>query len=203
MSATNTSRRIARRPSSTQSGTAAVEFALLAAIFFMLVFGLIETARMMFVYNTLQEVTRRAAAAAANVYPSDTDAIAAVRQYAVFRRSRGPLMLAPPVTDAYIRLDYLRFDLAVIPPASWPASAAANRQMCMLNPRAPTCIRFVQARVCDIEDEDDCNAVTARMLLPLIDLRVPLHRATTIVPAESLGYVPGTPPPDPPACSTC
>lgn len=203
MSATDLSRRSARRPSTTQSGTTAVEFALLAAMFFMLVFGLIETARLLFVYNTLQEVTRRAAAAAASVYPADADALAAVRRHAVFRNSPGGLIVAPPVTDAHIRLDYLRSDLSVIGPANWPASAAANRQMCMLNPRAPTCIRFVQARVCDIEDEDECNVVTSRMLLPMIDLRVPLHRATTIVPVESFGYVPGTAPPDPPACSTC
>lgn len=188
------------RPPMPQAGTAAVEFALLAVIFFSCVFGIIETTRLLFVYNTLQEVTRRAAAAAVKVYPTDTDATAAVRQYAIFRNSPGGLMLAPPVTDEHIRLEYLRFDLSVIPPAAWPADASANKQVCMMNPRAANCIRFVQVRVCDTAQAGECNAVRSHMLLPLIDLRLPLHRATTIAPVESFGYVPGT---LPPGCPTC
>jgi hypothetical protein len=200
MSVINQSRRPPRRSLKAQAGTAAIEFALLAVIFFTFVFGIIETARLLFVYNTLQEVTRRAAAAAVNVYPRDTGAVASVRQHAIFREAPGDLMLAKPVTDEHIRLDYLRSDLSVIPPASWPVDAAANRQVCMINPRATTCIRFVQASVCDPENAGECNAVIAEMLLPFIDLRVPLHRATTILPVESLGYVPGTLPPGPPPC---
>lgn len=200
MLATNLSRRNIRRPLKTQAGTAAVEFALVAIIFFVLAFGIIEVARLLFVLNTLHEVTRRAAAAAVNVYPRDTDATATIRQRAIFRNSPGDLMLAKPVTDEHIRLEYLRFDLTVIPQASWPESAAANRQICMINPRAPTCIRFVQARVCDPGETGQCSRVMSEMLLSLIDLRVPFHRATTIVPVESLGYVPGTLPPPAPPC---
>ncbi|WP_307164885.1 TadE family protein [Massilia sp. WF1] len=59
-------------PSISQNGTAAVEFAILALLFFTLVFGIIEVSRLLFVYNTLQEVTRRAVAAAVHVYPYDT-----------------------------------------------------------------------------------------------------------------------------------
>lgn len=188
------------RPLIRQAGTTAVEFALLAILFFTLVFGIIETARLLFVFNTLQEVTRRAAAAGAKVYPTDTDGISAVRQHAIFRDSPGGLMLAPPVTDEHIRLSYLRFDLSVIPQAAWPADATANRQICMMNSRAPNCIRFVQAEVCDTATANACDHVGAQMILPLIDLRVPLHRATTIVPVESFGYVRGTLPPAPPPC---
>jgi Flp pilus assembly protein TadG len=192
MSATNLSRRNAWRPLKTQAGTAAVEFALLAVIFFMFVFGVIELARVLFVINTLHEVTRRTAAAAVNVYPRDTDATARVRQHGILRSSPGELVLGNPVTDEHVRLDYLRFDLSVIPEASWPNDAAANRQICMSNPRAPTCIRFVQVRICNPAETDQCTTVTADMMLPLVDLRVPFPRATTIVPVESLGYVPGT-----------
>lgn len=195
MSATELPVRRLLRPSNKQAGTAAVEFALLAVIFFSLVFGIIEMARLLFVYNTLQEVTRRAAAAAVKVYPSDTNATAAVRRHAIFRDTPGQLVLAPPVTDEHIRLDYLAYDLSIIPQASWPADASANRRICMMNSSAANCIRFVQARVCDVADTVQCNVVTAEMMLPLIDLRVPLHRATTIAPVESFGYVPGTPPP--------
>lgn len=200
MSATNFPRRNGRRSLKTQAGTAAVEFALVAIIFFVFVFGIIELARLLFVINTLHEVTRRAAAAAVNAYPRDPDAIAKVRQYAIFRNSPGDLVIANPVTDQHIRLDYLRFDLSVIPPSSWPDDAGTNRQICMMNSRAPTCIRFVQVSVCDPAEKVQCNSVTSQRLLPLINLRVPFHRATTIVPVESLGYVPGTPPPAAPPC---
>lgn len=200
MLATNLSRRGGRRPLKTQAGTAAVEFAFVAIIFFMFVFGVIELARLLFVYNSLHEVTRRAAAAAVHAYPRDAGATANVRQYAIFRSSPGDLMIANPITDNHIRLEYLRSDLTVIPEASWPDNAGVNRQICMMNPRAPTCIRFVQVRVCDPGETGQCNRVTSQMLLPLIGLRAPFHRATTIVPVESLGWVPGTPPPPEPPC---
>lgn len=178
-----------------QAGVAAVEFAMLAVIFFTFVFGIIEIARLLYVFNTLQEVTRRAAGAATSIYATDSDAIARVRQYAIFRDTPGGLILAPPVTDQHVRLEYLRFDLSVIPSGTLPANAAANRGLCMMNPRAANCIRFVQAQVCDPAETGRCNPVRFQMLLPLIDLRMPLHKATTIAPIESFGYVPGTLPP--------
>ncbi|RZA34995.1 MAG: pilus assembly protein, partial [Lysobacteraceae bacterium] len=166
-----------RPPLFKQAGTTAVEFALLAGVFFTFVFGTMEVARLLYVYNTLQEVTRRAAEAASTVYPTDTNRTAWVRRHAIFRDDSGELAAAPPVTDHHIRLDYLRFDLAVIPEGAWPADAAANRQICMGNPRAANCIRFVQASVCNPAQTGECTAVTSQMLLPLVDLPVRLHRA--------------------------
>jgi hypothetical protein len=189
-----------RRPSITQAGATAIEFALLSLVFFTFVFSIIEVARLMYVYNTLQEVTRRAAAGAANVYASDTANLAKIRQAAVFRDSPGELVLAPPITDNNIRFSYLNFDLTAIEPAAWPSSAANNRAICMANPHAANCIRFVQAQVCDDADTDACSPVRSAMLFPLIDLRVLLHKAVTIVPIESFGYVQGTPPDPPPPC---
>ena len=186
-----------------QRGVTSVEVALLAVIFFTFVFGLIEVARLLFVYNTLHEVTRRAAVAAATVYPRDSLAMGRIRPHAIFRDAPGDLMLAPPVTDGHVRLDYLNSTLAVIPQGSWPSDAATNKQVCMVNPRAANCIRFVQARICDPETADECSVVRSQMMLPFIDLGVPLHRATTIATVESLGYVPGTPPPDPPPVCPC
>lgn len=180
---------------------AAVEFALLATLFFTFVFGIIEVSRLLFVYNTLQEVTRRGAAAAVGVYPHESGALAKVKQTAVFRNSPGKLVLAPPITDENVRISYLKFDLSVIPEASWPASAASNRQICMVDPHAANCIRFVQVQVCASGSSGPCEPVRSQMLLPLIDLDIPLHKATTISRVESLGYVPGTlPPPLPPPC---
>lgn len=187
---------------SSQSGTAAVEFALLAALFFTFVFGVIEFARILYVYNTLQEVTRRAAAAAANIYPLDHSSLDNVRRGAVFRTSSGELALAPPVTDQYVRIDYLGLSrasdgsLSMVPisEAALPTCAAVHRQVCMDNPNATNCVRFVRVRICDTADGTACNFVKSGLVFPLVSLAVPLPKATTITPVESLGYKPGTMP---------
>lgn len=194
MSATDFVTRRSRRIPCRQAGTAAIEFALASLVFFTFVFGIIEFSRLLFVLNTLQEVTRRAASAAVNVYPRDTETIALLKQSAVFRNSPGELMLASPVTDNHVRLDYLAHDLSVIPKGSWPSCAAQNRQICMANPNSPSCIRFVQVRICDPAQPDICNRVSSRMLVPLVSLSLPLPRAETIAAVETLGYHAGTPP---------
>lgn len=180
-----------------QRGAAALEFALLAIVFFTLVFGVIEVARVMFVYNTLQEVTRRAASAASNVYALDAAGLQKVREYAIFRDSPGTLMLASQVSDASIRIDYLALKrdpvsnelaLARIDQGSLPSCSARNRQICMRDPNADNCIRFVQASVCAASNTEQCVPVAWKMLIPMLDVRFDLHRATTITPAESLGY---------------
>jgi hypothetical protein len=200
MSANNPQRGVRQRLRSRQKGTAAVEFALLAAIFFTLVFGIIEVARLMYMYNTLQEVTRRAAAAAANVYPGNKTRLQEVKQDAIFRSSPSELVLASPISDKNIRIEYLALtretltgamSLSKIDEGSLPSCEAQNRQRCMRDPNANNCIRFVQVQVCDEADGSECRPVTSKMLMPLVDMRVPLHRATTIASAESLGYETG------------
>jgi hypothetical protein len=189
-------------PRSSQAGTAAVEFALLAGVFFTLVFGVIEIARLMYIYNTLQEVTRRAASAAVSVNPRDTAMIAKIKQMAVFRTSPGELPLAEPVTDENIRIEYLALlrdsagalTLSKIDPSALPSCPAQNRQICMQNPNAANCVRFVQVSVCDTADSSNCRPLRSKMLLPLVDLGATLHKATTIATAETLGYVAGASP---------
>ena len=44
-----------------QRGLTSVEFAIIGALFFTLLFGIIEVGRLLFTWNTLHEVTRRAA----------------------------------------------------------------------------------------------------------------------------------------------
>lgn len=182
------------RPRTSQSGTAAVEFAIIAIVFFMFAFGIIEIARVMYVYNTLQESTRRAAAAAANVYPTDSAAIAQLKQDAVFRTSPGQLLLGPPVSDSHIRIDYLAYDLSVIPTSAWPNCASDNQQICMANPHSASCIHFVEVRVCDPSNTSTCVAAQSQGMFPLVSLPVPLPTAPTIVPVETLGYRQGVPP---------
>lgn len=203
MSANNALRRLAHRPGRAQDGAAALEFALLALGFFTLVFGTLEVARLMYVYNTLHVVTHRAAQAAANVYPLETSKIDELKRAAIFRDTPGELVLAPPVSDSHIRIEYLALTrtgnsgaltLTPINLSALPPNAAQHRQLCMNTPNAANCVRLIQVRICDPGDSDDCQSVMSRMMLPLIDLRVPLHRATSIATVESLGYVPGASP---------
>lgn len=192
-----------RSPKRRQRGVAAVEFALLALVFFTVLFGVIELSRLLFVYNTLQEVTRRAAAGAARVSPLDTAALDRVRQNAVFRAGPGGLVFGSPITDRNVRIEYMallrdttgRLSLTTIADNAVPRNCVAlNRAICMANPNAANCIRFVKASICDTADTGECKPVTSTLLVPLVALSVPLHRATTIAPAESLGYTPGSPP---------
>jgi len=170
-------------------------------LFFTLVFGIIELARLLYVINTLPEVTRRAASGAAIIDFSDGPAMERLQQNAIFRDTPGELILAPPISDRHVRVDYLALTrssdgtmtLVDIPTANLPSCPGANRQICLADPNAPNCIRFVRARVCD-PDASGCVAVRHRMILPLVDLGMDLPKATTITPVESSGYVPGTSP---------
>ena len=58
----------------TQSGLATVEFAIVGATFFLVLFGVLEFGRALFVWNTLNEVTRRGARVA-TVCPVNHSAI--------------------------------------------------------------------------------------------------------------------------------
>lgn len=172
-----------------ESGIAAVEFAMTSFIFFLFVFGILEVARVLYVCNTLQEVTRRAAAAAVSVYPTDSAAISRVKQNAIFRNSSGELVLGPPVSDNHIRIDYLAYDFSVIPTSSIPASASDNQKLCMANPRSSCCIHFVQVRICDPGNVSTCDAVQSKGIFPLANLLLRLPMAPTVSPVETLGYV--------------
>ncbi|MFL6671779.1 MAG: TadE/TadG family type IV pilus assembly protein [Massilia sp.] len=190
-----------RRGRSRELGVAAVELALVSLVFFTVVFGAIELARLMYLCNTLQEVTRRAASAAANTDFTNATAMQGIRQAAIFQDSAGTLALSQHVTDQSIRIDYMTIQNAggtlttvPIPTGSLPSSPTENRRTCLIDPSAPSCIRIVRVRVCASAIADNCVAVRFQSIVPLINLSVSLPLATTLVRAESLGFVPPTPP---------
>jgi hypothetical protein len=182
-----------------QAGSVAVEFSLVAIVFFTIVFATLELARMEFLLNTLEEVTRRAAAAAANVDYRDTTALQQVQQNAIFRTSSGPLALGTPVTSDNVKIDYLS-----VPKASWtpshmsalPTCPAGNRSNCMTDPNADNCIRFVRARVCEsVDGAGNCETLPYQTVFPFFNLSgMKLPSSETIVPAGTLGAVPGAMP---------
>lgn len=183
-----------------QGGGFSVEFALIVVIFLTVVMGVVEVARAIYLINTLQEVTRRAAAGAAATSFSDAAAMNTVRQRAVFRDDAGLLMLGTPVTDAHVRIDYLWLQenggtLTMVPiTGGLPSCPARNRLNCLTSPNASSCVRFVRAQICEPGSGGTCTPVQYRTVTSLVALPFNLPRATTIVKAESLGYVPGSPP---------
>lgn len=171
-----------------------MEFALVAVLYFTLLFGLIEAARAMYICNTLQEVTRRAAAAAVSTDFSDSTALHQVQQKAIFRDNAGMLAFADPVTDAHIRIDYLSIArsagaLSMVPVTSMPSTPAQNRLNCAADPNGASCIRLVRVRVCATGGAaaPDCDEVPYKTIVSLIPFRFALPISTTIMPAESLG----------------
>ncbi|GJI96802.1 hypothetical protein RugamoR57_35200 [Duganella caerulea] len=183
-----------------QGGVVAVEFSLVLMLFLIIAVGVIECARAMYLYNTLEMVTQRAARLAANADFRDPAAMDAVRRKAVFRDSAGTLMLGDPVTDAHVRIDYLALTYAgtpamtEIPAAALPACTANNRITCMKDPYDASCIRFVRARICDPAVTATCNHVPYQTLLSLVSLPLSLPNATAIANAETLGATVGAVP---------
>lgn len=170
-----------------------MELALCLTVFFLLTLGTIEIARMLYVFNTVQDVTRAAARAASMTDFSNAAAMTALRQRALFRASPGALPLMPNLTDAQVRIEYLSMTAdGTLAPVNPPACPAANLRQCTLNRYGPTCIRAVRASICGNAD-GDCEplpfAPITGVLPGLSNLTVPV--SATLVKAESLGYRPG------------
>lgn len=182
-----------------QGGVYAVEFAMVVLIFFVFLFGVTELARAMYLVNTLQEVTRIAANAAALSNPRDSTRRQQIREMAIFQTSPGTLPMGTPITDRHVRIEYYalvadsvgKTSMQLIPYGSL-SCPVNNRQTCMRNPNDPQCVRFVRARICNPANPDTCDTkVSYKTLVSLIAFPISLPYSSTIVPAESLGYTPG------------
>ena len=180
-----------------QAGVAAIEFAGVVLVFLMIIFGMLELARVEYLMNTLTEVTRRAAAKATNVNFNDGDALKNIQADAVFRATAGPLVLGDPVTADNVKIDYLSVQegtLELKHITALPACPARSHWNCMNDRNGDSCIRFVRARICESMDgAGNCQPMSYQAVFPFLDLsawRIPI--AETIVPAGSLGNNIGT-----------
>ena len=183
-----------------QGGVFAVEFAMLAALFFLFLFAMLEVARAVYLWNMVHEITRRAARGAAVADFSDAGALQAVRAHAVLRAAPGQLPLGGGISDAYVRIDYLSqaaggAALAAVSVTVMPGCPQRNRINCLDDPHGASCIRFVRARLCVPGDGARCERVPYRPVLPLLGTMFPsgagavrLPGGTTMAVAESLGY---------------
>lgn len=179
-----------------QRGVAAVEFALIAIPFFLLLFGAMEFGRLLYLLNTAQEVTRNAARQAV-VSSFDNASILAIKRAAVFRVSAGTLPAAPEISDARVVIRYLNAAGGAASPM--PTDPGDNIAACFDAERVASCIRYVE--VC-LSTGTTCSPNETIPFQPMIGLfsasganasdlsgiRIPL--STVRMPAESLGFNP-------------
>ena len=144
-----------------QRGLAALELALLTPFFFMVLFGIVELARMSYVWNTLDSVTQRAARIAVVCPPNHS----MIQQVALFGKSDGSKesISLPGFEENNIRIEYL------------------NEDFNTTNGTFP--IAFVRVSIVNFEHE---------LLIPLLGKTLQAPAFATTLPAESLGYDPGT-----------
>jgi hypothetical protein len=178
-----------------QRGALTLEFALTLMLFLTLVFMIMEVSRLMYLWNTVQEVARQAARAASVSDFSSAAAMDRVRQQAIFRDGPGKLALGGAIDDSYVRIDYLSLDsagqmhqLPVLPPC--PLQNLVN---CINDPNGTGCVRFVRARLClPGGDAGVCTPVPYQPMVSFLGaLPLTLPTSDTVVVAESLGYQAG------------
>src|SRR5438132_4833670 len=141
-----------------QGGAATVEFALLAIVFFMVLLGIMEFGRLIYVWNTTQEVTRRAAREA--VVRDFTTQTGAIKRESIFQGGTSGTVYLPAgveITNATVRLVYLAVDAGgtrvAITAGNMPLDPADNISACSDILRMYTsCIRFVQACIAVADD---------------------------------------------------
>lgn len=146
-----------------QRGAHTVEFAVVGAMFFVLLLAAIEFGRLMFVWNTLNEASRRGARIAV-VCPIDHSAI---RRVAVFAgpASSGDSPVLQGLVEANVRIDYLNAAGTVL----------ADPQASYLD------IAFVRSSV---------EAYRHRLIIPFFVQELELPPFLTVLPRESLGVSP-------------
>jgi Flp pilus assembly protein TadG len=182
-----------------QRGAATVEFAILAIVFFMVLLGIMEFGRLMYVWNTTQEVTRRAAREA--VVRDFTSQTGAIKRESIFQGGTSGTVNLPAgveITNATVRLVYLTVDAGgnrvAITAGNMPADPADNISACNDVGRMFTsCIRFVQA--CIAVDDTCVNSIPYQPMVLLlanlgIDLAINIPASSVVMPAESLGFAP-------------
>lgn len=141
-----------------QKGLTTVEFAIIGAVFFVVLFGVIEMGRALFVVNTLTEATRRGARMAA-VCPVGDPAPASA---AVFDNGSGSSSVVYGLTTGNIEIDYLDANGNVLP-----------------NPTATFgSIDYVRAKIVGF---------TLPLYIPIVLPTLSLSGFEATVPRESLG----------------
>jgi Flp pilus assembly protein TadG len=171
------------------AGAVAIELAGLMVLFCMMVFGILEVARMLFLWNTMSAVTRRGAAAVMAAAPG-ADHSDALNQAAF----GGVPLTSPTVDGSYLQVTYLNAAREAV--ATPPVCPSDNVVTCMTNPGDASCVRYVRVRLCQPGGGDTCDPVPVTPLAGVTSLlfgNTTLYFPTfqTVTPVGALGYQPG------------
>lgn len=159
-----------------QRGVAAVEFALVALLFFTILLAIIEFGRMLFIFNTMQEMTRRGAREAV-VRWVDSASQAEIKTIALFNDTTMPA--SPDVTAANITITYLQKD-GITAVTAFPTDPGDNLSACGDSTRVANCIYNVRVSI---------TGATFTPMMGLFDfLTMPLPTSEVTMHAESLGF---------------
>jgi Flp pilus assembly protein TadG len=154
-------------------GVIIVEFALVCMIFFTLLFAALEFARLLYVYNSLQEVTRRAAREMTVRWINDE---ATVKQLALFGAAALPA--GREITASSINIEYLAADGTVV--TNFPSDPGDNLSACGDAARTASCIYSVRVSI---------NSIRYSPMISLFSfLNLSLPSSSVTMHAESMGF---------------
>lgn len=183
-----------------ERGVAVVEFALVLVVFLFLLLGIVELGRMLYVWESAQEVTRRAARMAVVKWVDQGDDI---KKAAVFHPNSGgaldevvlPGSVQDELTAASVSITYYNTyeDAVEGENAISPGSSEGpqdNVGYCKDVIPNPNCIRYVRASISGAEYQPLISLFVGTVLPPFnVDLRISLPDSTVIMPAEALGLL--------------
>jgi len=154
-------------------GVTTVEFSIIALLFFILVFSILEVSRLLFVWNAVADAARLGARAAAVCSVNSND----IANITLSNPSGGGNAFLPNnLTAANVQVRYL--DAAGVPVA-FPDP--------VVNPGGFMQVRYVEVSIINYQHD---------LLIPLLGGSITLPPFTTTRPREALGVIPVTVPPD-------
>jgi len=168
-----------------QHGVVAVEFALLTLFIFLpVLLALFEVSRYMYLYNTMQEITRRAAREAVIRWRSSADTTA-ILNVAMFNSAQVPGTNANEITADNIEITYWNAESPSQQVTSFPSDAADNLSACNDALRKANCIAYVQVRMANVTFKPfigDSKLFHSNLL------NIPMPESTVMMYAESMGF---------------
>jgi len=176
-----------------QRGVSTIEFAFIAILLFVMLFAIIEFGRLFYVFNTVQEVTRRAAREAV-VRWTDSASQGDARTIALFEGANMPGYA--DISTATISIDYLTDNGDTLKKS--PTDPADNISACVNPTGKSDCIAFVRVSISGVAYTPLFGFFSGVQipLLPFtnapslsVDLSVPVPESTVTMPAESMGYL--------------
>lgn len=144
-----------------QKGTTTVEFAIIGTLFFIILFGIAELGRALYVWNGLADITRRAARIAAVCPPNDPDITRVAIYNAVSDGSDSSVING--LNPADVKLRYLN---STMTPEPDPGATGFSN------------VEYVEASI---------SGYTHQLLIPTLNMSFTPPDFATTVPAESLG----------------